>query len=270
VRPARRAPAAFALALVAVAGCAPGRLRLPSGTGTPLSDPAPVIDEAIGHCAALRTFTAEIRLSGRAGGHRIRVRLVAGLAAPDGIRLEAVAPVGQPLFILASAGNRTTLLLPRDDRVLTGQPPAAILEALAGVSLTPPVLRSLLAGCPGGAIDREGVRAIGSEWVVAATADGGMAYFRRLDGRWRLTALRGPSLEVEVVPGAGPQPASVRLTSPPGRDGASFDLVLRLEQVETNSTIPDEAFTVRVPADAVPMTLDELRQAGPLRDRSAS
>jgi hypothetical protein len=91
-----------------------------------------------------------------------------------------------------------------------------------------------------------------------------------VDGRWRLAALRGSSLEVEVAPGADPQPASVRLTSPPGRDGASFDLVLRLEQVETNGAIPDEAFTVRVPADAAPMTLDELRQAGPLRDRSAS
>jgi hypothetical protein len=73
-----------------------------------------------------------------------------------------------------------------------------------------------------------------------------------------------------MAPGAEPQPASVRLTNPPGRDGASFDLVLRLEQVETNGAIPDEAFTVRVPADAVPMTLGELRQAGPLRDRSAS
>jgi hypothetical protein len=270
VTPARRAPAAFALALVALAGCAPGRLSLPSGIGTPLSDPAPVLDEAIGHCAGLRTFTAEIRLSGRAGGQRIRVRLIAGLAAPDGIRLEAVAPVGQPIFILASAGDRTTLLLPRDDRVLTGQPPAAILEALAGVSVTPPVLRSLLAGCPGTAIDRDGVRAIGSEWAVAAMADGGTAYFRRLDGRWRLAALRGSSLEVEMAPGAEPQPASVRLTNPPGRDGASFDLVLRLEQVETNGAVPDEAFTVRVPADAVPMTLGELRQAGPLRDRSAS
>jgi hypothetical protein len=268
----RRAPAAFALAFVAVAGCAPlGRLALPDGTGTPLTEPAPVLDEAIGHCGGLRTFTAEIRLSGRAAGQRLRVRLIAGLASPDGIRLEAVAPIGPPIFILASAGDRTTLLLPRDDRVLTGQAPAAILEALAGISITPPVLRSLLAGCPGAAVDRGDVRAIGGEWVVAATADGGTAYVHRVNGRWRLAALRGSSLDVELGIGSNPQPAFVRLSSPAGRDGgASFDLVLRLEQVETNVAVPDEAFTVRVPADAVPMTLEELRQAGPLRDRSAS
>jgi outer membrane lipoprotein-sorting protein len=270
VKPARRAPAALALALVAVAGCAPGHLALPSGTGTLLADPAPVLDESIGHCAGLQTFTAEIRLSGRAGGERIRVRLIAGLAAPDGIRLEAVAPVGQPIFILASAGNRTTLLLPRDDRVLTGQPPAAILEALAGVSVTPAVLRSLVAGCPGDAINRDDVRAIGSQWVVAATADGETAYFHRADARWRLAAIRGPSLEVEFGPGPRAQPGSVRLSSPAGRAGASFDLLLRLSQVETNVPIPDEAFSVRVPAEAAPITLDELRQSGPLRDRSAS
>ena len=89
--------------------------------------------------------------------------------------------------------------------------------------------------------------------------------------RGRLAALRGSSLDVELGVGSHPQPASVRLSSPAGRDaGASFDLVLRLEQVETNVAVPDEAFTVRVPADAVPMTLEELRQAGPLRDRSAS
>jgi outer membrane lipoprotein-sorting protein len=267
---ARRAPAALALALVFVAGCAPGRIALPNGPGTPLPDPAPVLDEAIGHCAGLRTITAEIRLSGRAGGQRIRVRLIAGLAAPDGIRLEAVAPAGQPVFILASAGDHTTLLLPRDDRVLSGEPPAAILEALAGVRVTPAVLRQLLAGCPGAAIERDEVRTIGSEWVAAGTTDRATAYFRRTGGRWRLAAVRGPAFDVELGPGADSQPAHLRLSSPATGAGASFDLVLRLSQVETNGVVPDEAFTVRVPATASPITLDELRQSGPLRDRTSS
>jgi outer membrane lipoprotein-sorting protein len=270
VNPAQRVPRALALALVVVAGCAPKRMALPNGSGTPLPDAAPVLDEAIGHCAAIRTITAEIGLSGRAGRQRIRVRLIAGLAAPDGIRLEAVAPVGQPVFILASAGDRTTLLLPRDDRVLTGQPPAAILEALAGVSVTPGILRQLLAGCPGDAISPDEVRGIGSDWVVAGTTDRRTAYFHRTGGRWRLAAVRGPAFDVEVGPGPDAQPAHVRLSSPATGAGTSFDLVLRLSQVETNSAVPDEAFTVRVPPDAVPITLEELRQSGPLRDRSAS
>ena len=127
---------------------APKPVALPTASGTPLADITPVLGEALGHCDAVRTLTAEIGLSGRAGRQRLRVRLIAGLAAPDGIRLEAVAPMGPPVFILASAGDQTTLLLPRDDRVLTGQPPAAILEALAGVRVAPADLRRLLAGCP--------------------------------------------------------------------------------------------------------------------------
>ena len=38
-----------------------------------------------------------------------------------------------------------------------------------------------------------------------------------------------------------------------------------LSQLETNVDLPATAFRVAVPPDAMPMTLDELRQAGPLR-----
>jgi hypothetical protein len=253
-----------------VAACAPKRLALPTASGTPLADAAPVLAEALGHCAALRTFTAEIGLSGRAAGQRLRIRLIAGLAAPDGIRLEAVAPFGPPGFILASAGRETTLLLPRDDRVLSGEPPSAILEALAGIRVDPPALRRLLAGCPAEDVDGRDARAVGADWVVTANADRGTAYFRRLNGRWRLAAVRGGALDAEFGAGVQAQPAFVRLSSPGGSTRAAFDLMLRLSQVEVNVDVPGEAFTVRVPPDALPITLDELRQAGPLRDRSAS
>jgi hypothetical protein len=259
------------LAAILCAGCgAPKPVALPTASGTPLADITPVLGEALGHCDAVRSLTAEIGLSGRAGRQRLRVRLIAGLAAPDGIRLEAVAPMGPPVFILASAGDQTTLLLPRDDRVLTGQPPAAILEALAGVRVAPADLRRLLAGCPADAIDGRDARAIGAEWVRAGTAGGSTAYFRRLGGRWRLAALRGTGLDVELGPGTGPQPAYARLLSPDASAGAAFDLTLRLSQVEVNAEVPAEAFTVRIPEKAAPITLDELRQSGPLRDRSSS
>jgi len=245
-------------------------VSLPTASGTPLADAGPILSEAIGHCAALRTLTAEIGLSGRAAGQRLRVKLIAGFAAPDGIRLEAVAPIGPPVFILASGGEATTLLLPRDDRVLTNAPPSAILEALAGIRVEPAALRRLLAGCPPQDVDARDARTIGDEWVLARVGDRGTVYFRRLKGRWRLTAVRGTSLDAELGEGTGAQPAYVRLSSPHETTGASFDLTLRLSQVETNVDVPGEAFTVRVPQNAVPITLDELRQSGPLRDRSAS
>jgi hypothetical protein len=255
---------------VAAAGCAPKRVALPTGAGTPVADATSILAEALGHCAALRTLTAEINLSGQAAGQRLRVRLIAGLAAPDRIRLEAVAPIGPPLFILASAGEDTILLLPRDDRVLRGEPPAAILEALAGIRVTPAALGRLLAGCPAEEVDARDVRAIGDDWVLAATGDRGTAYLQRVGGRWRFAAVRGGALDAELRPGDGAQPASVRLSSPDASAGAAFDLTLRLSQVEVDTDVPEEAFTVRVPADAVAISLDELRQSGPLRDRSGS
>jgi hypothetical protein len=260
---------AFLLGL-AVAGCAPKRVALPTGPGTPVADATSILGEALGHCAALRTLTAEINLSGQAAGQRLRVRLIAGLAAPDRIRLEAMAPIGPPVFILASAGEQTILLLPRDDRVLRGEPPAAILEALAGIRVTPAALRRLLAGCPAEEVDARDVRAIGDDWVLAATGDRGTAYLHRVAGRWRFAAVRGGALDAELRPGDAAQPASVRLSSPDASAGAAFDLTLRLSQVEVDTDVPEEAFTVRVPADAVAISLDELRQSGPLRDRSGS
>jgi hypothetical protein len=271
-RPRRAIPtAAIALLLaLAVAGCAPNRVALPTGAGTPVADATAILAEALGHCAALRTLTAEIALSGQAAGQRLRVRLIAGLAAPDRIRLEAMAPFGPPVFILASAGEDTILLLPRDDRVLRGEPPAAILEALAGIRVTPPALRRLLAGCPAEEVDARDVRAIGEDWVLAATGDRGTAYLHRVGSRWRLAAVRGGALDAELGPGKAAHPASVRLSSPDASAGAAFDLTLRLSQVEVDTDVPEEAFTVRVPADAVAISLDELRQSGPLRDRSGS
>jgi len=245
-------------------------VALPTGAGTPVADATAILAEALGHCAALRTLTAEIALSGQAAGQRLRVRLIAGLAAPDRIRLEAMAPFGPPVFILASAGEDTILLLPRDDRVLRGEPPAAILEALAGIRVTPPALRRLLAGCPAEEVDARDVRAIGEDWVLAATGDRGTAYLHRVGSRWRLAAVRGGALDAELGPGEAAHPASVRLSSPDASAGAAFDLTLRLSQVEVDTDVPEEAFTVRVPADAVATSLDELRQSGPLRDRSGS
>ena len=258
------------LLAVGIAGCAPKRVALPSRAGTPVGDATSILAEALGHCAGLRTLTAEIGLSGRAAGQRIRVRLIAGLAAPDRIRLEAIAPIGPPVFILASVGEDTTLLLPRDDRVLKGEPPAAILEALAGIRVTPAALRRLLAGCPANDVDATDARAVGDDWVLARTGNGGTAYLHRVSGRWRLAAVRGGALDAELGPGESVQPVFLRLSSPDASTGGAFDLTLRLSQVEVDTEVPDEVFTVRVPADAAAMSLDELRQSGPLRDRSGS
>jgi hypothetical protein len=62
------------------------------------------------------------------------------------------------------------------------------------------------------------------------------------------------------------RPSVVRLRST-ADGGPGATLRLALSQVETNVPIADKAFSVAVPADAVPITLADLRQSGPLGER---
>ena len=138
--------AAAALVLFA-AGCAPSLMKLPAGAGTPASDAADAFIDATAACNAVSSISAEIAVAGAVGGRRLHARLLAGLASPASARLEAVAPAGQPLFILVASGDDATLLFPREQRVLPHGRPAAVLEAVAGIPLDPIDLRATLTGC---------------------------------------------------------------------------------------------------------------------------
>jgi outer membrane lipoprotein-sorting protein len=267
-RPAATRGLALAAALaVWSAACATAPLRLPSGPFTPLADPGPIVNEAFGHCDGIQTLTAALALSGRAGRQRLRGRVHAGFERPDAVRLEGVAPFGPPVFILAARGSESTLLLPRDDRVLRDAPPASIIAALAGVDVSPGDLRSLLAGCPGATTEVTEAKSFGPDWVSLTLSDGSTAWLRRTASGWRLVAgTRGP-LSYEMTEYAGRTPGRVRLRTDPHAAPASpiVDLTVRPSQVETNVSLPGDAFTVDVPPQAVGITLDELRESGPLR-----
>ena len=49
-----------------------------------------------------------------------------------------------------------------------------------------------------------------------------------------------------------------------GQPAANTDLTIRLSQVEVNEPIDPAAFSVEVPSTATPITLEDLRKAGPL------
>jgi len=143
---ALRRPAAAILLLLTAAACAPGRPALPTGAGRPFADAPAALDAASAACRGVRTWTAELGLSGRSGRQKLRGRLIAGLA-PAALYLEAVAPFGRPIFQLAARDGRATLWLPRDDRILRDAAPADVVEALTGVALGPDALRALVSGC---------------------------------------------------------------------------------------------------------------------------
>lgn len=252
------------IAAVTSGACAARRFAPPDGPGEPLANAAEVWAEASATCGAVRTFTAELRLSGRAAGTRLRGTIQAGFEAPGRIRLEGVAPFGRPVFILAGDASHATLLLPRDERVVQGAAAAEILEALAGVRLGADALRAVLAGCV--------VEAGAAAAPASATLHGDIArlvfgagevYARRTGDGWRIVAGAVRPFRVEYVEQLGLWPRRVRIWRDlPGGDGV--DLTLDVAQIETNVALPPEAFTVDVPPGTLPMSVDQLRMAGPL------
>jgi hypothetical protein len=252
---------------VMVTGCAATTLRLPTGIGTPVPDAAGLLDEAAAGCRAVRTFQAELAISGVAGGERIRGRVIAGFERPAAMRLEAVAPFGPPAFILVSRANSATLLIPRDARILSDAPPAQVVEALTGVSLAPDDLLAILAGCISVDQRADSARAYEGGWAAVEIADGTTVYLRRGPRGWRVVAGTRGALRVDYRNDTGPVPSHVRLRVASGTGAAVTDLGITVSQVETNTSIDPRAFALRVPDGSVPLTLDELRRSGPLGRR---
>lgn len=271
--PSRRAAVSGVLAAaiaLAASGCAAKRFTPPTDAGTPVDRPADAWRAAAGPCLGVKTMTAELALSGRAAGTRLRGRVQAGFA-PGSMRLEGVAPFGQPVFILASTASKATLLLPRDERVLSVADAAEILDALVGLRLQSDTLMATLAGCvmtgtpasatTHGTANREGgfTRFVFPDGVVFADVRG---------GRQRIVAAQVGSFLVEYPDSAmvSTWPSRVRISRDlPG--GQGVDLAIGISQVETNITLPAEAFTVDVPPGALPISLAQLRASGPLGER---
>jgi outer membrane lipoprotein-sorting protein len=238
-------------------------MKLPSGPGTAAADAADALTEATAACRAVTTLSAEIAATGSIGGRRLRGKLVAGVAGgpPASARLEALAPAGQPLFIFVATGNDSTLLLPRDNRVLQRGRPAAVLEAVAGVPLDAGDLRDALTGCTPLAAAADG-KQFGADWRVVTVGDA-TAYLRRTHARWEIVATThraGSEWRAEYADFQAGLPRTVHLVS---AEKDRFDLRLALSQVELNASLAGDVFRIRVPPDAEPITLDELRRSGP-------
>ena len=259
-------------AAVCAASCGVPLMKLPPGPGVPSADAADALSQATAACIAVRSLTAEAAVAGSAGGHRLSGRLVIGVASPASARLEAVAPFGPPLFIFAAEQDDATLLLPRDDRVLEHGRPDAVLEAVTGAPLGTADLRALLTGCAPPPVPAEGRRA-GDDWRVVGSSSDDEMFVRRVDGAWRLVAAtrrRGAhAWREEYRDHLNGLPRTIRLVSlEAGGTGGAFDLRLALSQVEINVALESAVFEVHIPSGVRPITLDELRQSGPLASRT--
>ena len=259
-----------ALLALACAGCAPALMKLPSSPAAPASDGRDAVADATSACQRVTSMTAELAVTGSVGGQRIRGRMIVGVARPGSVRIEAAAPFGAPLFIFVARGGEATLLLPRDDRILEHGKPADVLEAIAGVPLDPVDLRAVLTGCAV-APDAAEAQQSGSDWRIVPDGQGRIYLHRdSASAPWRLAAATRPpsgsadGWRAEYRNFQDGLPHEVRLTSAMPR---RFDLRVTLAQVETNMVLGPEAFQIEVPRTARPITLDELRESGPLSPR---
>jgi hypothetical protein len=180
------------------------------------------------------------------------------------MRLEAVAPFGPPGFILATQDERAVLLLPRDDRVVSGEPAEAILGALTGVTLAPADLQAILTGCVVPTSKAIGGRLHENGWASIDLEGGATMYLRR-SGTWQVRGARRAGWEIDYPMWQGTFPQVIRLRSV--GESANVDMTATLMQIEVNVDVDPAAFTLNVPASASPLSISELREAGPLGEK---
>jgi hypothetical protein len=256
--------AVVSMVSLTLGACAARRVNVPTDAGTPFPDFAETYRMVTASCASVRTLTAELGLSGRAGDRRIRGRAIVGFERPDSLRLEGVAPFGPPAFILAARGATGTLLLPRDNRAVRGAPPADILDALTGVALSPADLQAVLTGCVVPAAMPSAGRLHENGWASIDTGNGTTLYLQREGTAWRVRAARRQGWNIEYPAWQGAFPSAVRLIAVSG--DVPVDLTATISQLETNVPLDEAAFAVDVPAGVIELSVAELRDAGPLRN----
>jgi hypothetical protein len=266
------------LALGAAACATAPAIRLPEGPWSPDALAAEAYRSASAACGGVRTLTAEIAVRGSAGPSKVRGRVLAGFERGGALRLEAPAPFGAPIFILVSRANRATLWLPRDRRVLRDAPVEDVLDAITGLPRSSDDLLALVAGC----LTADSTAAGPGEsspggWMMVELAGGARAFLARDGGAWRIAAGRRDagagrgswSVSYAGFSSAFPSVITVRGERADGNPAGATALTLQVSQLETNVPIDARAFDVAVPADAQPLTLQELRQSGPLADRGS-
>jgi hypothetical protein len=249
----------------ACAGVIPPVL-VPTGAIEPASDAVSAWEQATAPCRGLMTYSAELHLNGRVGAadQRVGGTLRSALSKSNEVYLALDEPIGPPGFVLSGSGDRATLVMPRDTRVLVA-PAADIIEALTGLRIEPRELMAVLSGCvvSGGAAGSGGR----SGDLRDVTIGSGRLWLQHLADGWRPTAGTRPGLLIQYRTFAAAWPSEIGIAS--SSDAAvPLQFRVRAGQVIVDSPrITSATFVPRPPADATPLTLDELRRMGPLGEK---
>jgi hypothetical protein len=251
-----------------LSACAAKLPPRPVGTATPDPTAADAFVAATARCDApfRSAVEGELSLSGRAAGERVRGRVLFGLQEAGSIRLEAPAPFGAPFFILAGRSERATLLLPREHRVLKDTAVADVLERITGLALGADDLRLIISGCLVETATFSEGRQWGSDWRAITIALNRVAYLRTQNGKPVLAAADYGAWHVDYsAHDASGVARTVRVRR--ASDNA-IDITARIAQFTAGGPINPRAWSVEIPSDAEPMTLEELRSIAPLAERA--
>lgn len=253
----------WVLPVVFATGCAARVFTPPSGPAEPFADAQQVWTTVTERCRGAQRYVAQLRVQGWVGSkdQRIAQTLNGAVTRTDAVYLE-LRVLGSTVFQMGGVDGQATFVLPRDTRALRA-PTRDIVEALTGLRWGGRELLDVLTGCvaePTGPITGTRTGAYVTLPLTASTN----AWLRERDGAWRVHAARIADWLVEYRLYEGGWPTDVRVTS----TGATpLDLQFTLSQINVNVDLPQETFVITVPDHFMPLTLDELRSIGPLRER---
>ncbi len=254
---------AWVLPVVFATGCAARVFTPPAGPAEPFTDAAQVWTKVTERCRGAQRYVAQLRVQGWVGSkdQRIAQTLNGAVTRTDDIYLE-LRMLGSTAFQMAGEAGQATFVLPRDTRVLRGST-RDMVGALTGLQWGARELLDVLSGCvaaPAGVVTGE--RA--GQYVQVAVSPGTTAWLRERDGNWQVHAAKIAGLLIEYRMYDGGWPSSVRVTS---AGDAPLDLQFSLSQLRINEDLESGTFRLTVPSHYLPMTLEELRAIGPVRER---
>ncbi|HYN08221.1 MAG TPA: hypothetical protein VES67_12620 [Vicinamibacterales bacterium] len=252
----------FVVLALGAASCAARMFVPPAGPGAPAPGAAAAWDTAIAECRKVTSFAPTLRLSGRVAGARVPGLTVLGAVTSDGgIRLQATA-ASRTIFELAGTNDRATFFWHEDNKVAIARA-EELVDALVGLKLGADALLPILTGC----VTRTASMSSGERYgnLLAISTESGRVFLRQERAGWRAFHGEVQGLVVQYTWGETPWPKQVELGAQLG-SASEVRLKLRIDQEAiVNPPLGPDTFTLKVPASATPMSLDELRSL--LRNR---
>ena len=245
---------------MAAAACGARIFVPPTGPGTP-TDASSAWTSVTKTCRSATSYVGELRVSGRAGSRRIARLRIETAVTRDQIYMNATVS-GQTFFVLAGSSSEATLWL-RHDRKVVKAPAGDIVEAILGLSVPPDRLFALLTGCVTRSFDVTAATSYGQRMAVQ-TPDA-RVYLEQTQTGWQTLAGEAEGFVVELKWQGGAVPERLWLNSIPGREPRA-SLAVTAEGPNLNEAVPASFFAPPAgAASAEPMTIEELRAAGPWR-----